>query len=434
MKRIFALLLCLCMVLAGCGGTQNSNAKEGSEVTLDFSYGKRSGEYTGNTDSENLPDGYGIFSSESPSGTKWVYSGQWDHGHQNGYGVTVFDSGKTHFGEYESDNFLGYGGYKLPSGEIVLGKVNDVGLNGIGMSFKPGGATLVGNHENGIASGWCAIYLSGDYDGYVFWGNVVDGNASGFVYSPDGATAPAEYKNGDLHFNTTEFVYPESEKEEQVAAPQRENVTSDQVEKCKSLLLQCKYQELHEFITSLIDDGYVAESESSQELLFWLDTLENIIKKCNVSYDIVEGKTKVVYTGVTDIGPNIYVAPSVATSDWGYATLEYKVGFRKTNWLYFDELSVASQDQKAKTQSYNSYDINRNVVGGSTVEEYVYSYLDFASYVDDEGVIVRFKNSDTRETLDHNLTETEITAISELKELSRLHFSVFVRIKNWIEE
>ena len=122
MKRFFALILCLCMVLAGCGGAaapaSSSDSGSVDEITINFSYGDRTGQYIGEKDDNGLPDGFGIFTAQKQDGTKWTYSGQWDHGHLNEYGTTAWDSGIVHFGKNSNDSVSGYGGYVYPDGNI----------------------------------------------------------------------------------------------------------------------------------------------------------------------------------------------------------------------------------------------------------------------------------------------------------------------------
>lgn len=75
---------------------------ENQEMSLDLSYGKRDGVYTGQVKS-GLPHGEGTFISSSKDGVKWTFRGSWVNGHYNGYGFTVWDSGQMEMGIYEND-------------------------------------------------------------------------------------------------------------------------------------------------------------------------------------------------------------------------------------------------------------------------------------------------------------------------------------------
>lgn len=431
MKRFFALILCLCMVLAGCGGAvapaSSSDSGSVDEITINFSYGDRTGQYIGEKDDNGLPDGFGIFTAQKQDGTKWTYSGQWDHGHLNEYGTTAWDSGIVHFGKNSNDSVSGYGGYVYPDGRIILGEVDDNGLDGTGLLVSPNGFVIVGNAVSGVLQGWCTIYLTGKYDGYAFWGNFTDGNATGKVYAPDGSAAPATYNNGDLHFNETEFVAEEDATAEKEVPVQKGLLTEEQSNACDSLLESCKYNELHEYILGLIADGTLQEDGSSSELLGWLEQLEEISKKCEIVSDAFEKKTTVYYPGAKEISNQINVVPILQIGEYG-ASIEYELGFKRNDWLFFDEISITSQNKETETKSFNSYDINRGVIA-SGIKESVFSiFPNAAKFIDDENIIIRFSNTGKRENVDHQLTDLEIAAISTLVGFRDLHGKVDGRL------
>lgn len=201
-------------------------------------------------------------------------------------------------------------------------------------------------------------------------------------------------------------------------------MTDEQIEMCKAFLNRCQYSDLYEYISTLITDGDLLESEPITELLSQIETLANLSKKCTISVDAFEDETVVYYSGVTDISNSLNVVPCVTVDSWGISDLEYKLGFKKRGWLFFDKISVVSQNEKAQSETYASYDVNRDVISGGQIQEYVYSYLDIASFCDDENVTIQFKNSDTRETVDHALTNAEVSAVSTLSQINQIHSSV----------
>jgi hypothetical protein len=90
---------------------------EGVELTLQFSFGERTGIYSGGM-KDGLPDGQGTFESRNETGTAWVYEGGWEMGHLKGQGTTTFESGYRETGWYEGDNLNGQG--KLYQDEILI--------------------------------------------------------------------------------------------------------------------------------------------------------------------------------------------------------------------------------------------------------------------------------------------------------------------------
>lgn len=429
MKKRLCIVVCACLLLTGCGSASTSDVETDDNMTISFSYGERTGRYVGDKDTNGLPDGFGNFTAKKTDGTTWTYSGQWEHGHLNEYGTTVWDSGLVHFGKNSDDSILGYGGYVYPDGRIILGELDDDGLDGTGLIIMPNGFTVSGNVVNGALQGWCTIYLTGDYEGYAFWGNFTDGNATGKVYAPDGSSAPATYKNSQLNFNETEFEASEAGEKADAEVPAHKGLLSEeQSQACNVLLQSCQYSDLHEYISELTVDGYLQKDESSSELLGWLEQLEDIRKKCEVITDSFTGKTSIYYSGVRDISDQINVVPIVQITDYG-ASMEYELGFRKSGWLFFDTISVTSHNKKTEAKSFNSFDINRDAISGNIVQESVFSvFPSVEKFIDDENVMIRFENTDKRENIDHQLTDVEVSAISTLAELRNLHGSVSGRL------
>ena len=65
---------------------------ENYEIDL-LQYGKRQGKYSGEV-VDGIPNGQGTFESQNSSGIKWVYDGEWKNGKMNGQGKMTFQDGK----------------------------------------------------------------------------------------------------------------------------------------------------------------------------------------------------------------------------------------------------------------------------------------------------------------------------------------------------
>ena len=231
MKRAILLFLCLCLFLCSCGAEQDAPSQE-NVITISFEYGERTGSYIGDTDKDGLPHGYGIFSSENPDGTSWTYTGEWDHGHWNGQGQTAWSTGETYTGSYANDVINGLGIYTSPTGEISIRNIHGA-LNGHGMFVTPEGITVMGNFVDGSPSGYCSLYLTDDYDGYVFWGCFADSNAEGLIYTPVGDSFPATYLDGEIKFipdSTIDFTANDLAQEETTVTESEAAETVSQLE------------------------------------------------------------------------------------------------------------------------------------------------------------------------------------------------------------
>lgn len=175
----------LILSLAACGSGGKQGASQ--EMTLDFNFGERAGRYLGELDEDGLPDGYGSFWAENTSGDKWIYSGEWKHGHFDGQGMTKWESGEYYCGSYVDDKMNGYGILCMEDGNIVSG-----------------------NFVDEVINGYSAVYVGDDL---VFWGNYQDGDANdGSVYLSDGSVFKATHKNGNISYNPEKIdIAPPSE-------------------------------------------------------------------------------------------------------------------------------------------------------------------------------------------------------------------------------
>ena len=96
MKRFIVIITCLCLMLCSCGTqSRDSNYAKNKEITLDLSYGQRTGKYTGPLNELGLPEGQGSFTATNPNGTKWTYTGFFVNGHFEGEGETKWDNSTT---------------------------------------------------------------------------------------------------------------------------------------------------------------------------------------------------------------------------------------------------------------------------------------------------------------------------------------------------
>lgn len=182
MRKIAAFALVFVLSVALCACSECKDEKTSNEMTVSFLFGDREGEYIGETDENGLPDGYGIFKSSRSDGTAWTYAGEWESGHWNGQGCSKWDTGQSYSGSYTHDTETGYGTYTLNNGNVISGAF-----------------------AGGSAQGYCSVYIGGEFDGYVFFGNFSYGKATGVVYGPDGASVPATCVDGIVEFDIEAF-------------------------------------------------------------------------------------------------------------------------------------------------------------------------------------------------------------------------------------
>ncbi len=127
MKKIFAVILACCLVLslAGCG----------EEMTLNLSYGDRTGTYSGDVNEQGLPHGQGKFTSTNSEGEKWTYEGEFKNGHFDGEGKTTWKSGTMEIGTYKDDVIVPMKGNEIKSLYTTPEKFKDHYVEIIGRVF-----------------------------------------------------------------------------------------------------------------------------------------------------------------------------------------------------------------------------------------------------------------------------------------------------------
>ena len=94
-KKIFMLLLVFCCIFAMTGCDK--------KMTLNLAYGEREGTYSGEVNSEGLPDGNGKFTTKNADGGEWTYEGEFKNGHFEGEGTTTWKDGGVETGTYKDD-------------------------------------------------------------------------------------------------------------------------------------------------------------------------------------------------------------------------------------------------------------------------------------------------------------------------------------------
>lgn len=96
LKKLLAAGLVLSL-LTGCSS--------GKEITLDLSFGPRTGTYTGEM-KDNLPNGEGKFTTKNEEGTKWTYEGEFKDGHFEGEGKETWEDGTVLIGTFKNDEVV----------------------------------------------------------------------------------------------------------------------------------------------------------------------------------------------------------------------------------------------------------------------------------------------------------------------------------------
>ena len=121
MKKLAFLLSVVlsAFIIAGCGGPKTVSNQQ---MTLTLAYGEKTGQYTGEVDDNNLPNGKGSFTTQNNQGMKWTYDGEFKNGHFDGQGKTVWANGQEESGTYVNDRLNGQGKKILENKQTYEGR------------------------------------------------------------------------------------------------------------------------------------------------------------------------------------------------------------------------------------------------------------------------------------------------------------------------
>ena len=118
------------------------------EITLEFSFGVRSGKYTG-TLVDGLPNGKGKFESQNSDGLNWYYEGDFVNGAFQGNGTTIWDDGTKKEGLYSNGQLDGYGKQYMNSQLIYEGYWKNGEYSGEGKLYDDDQLVFKGTFKDG---------------------------------------------------------------------------------------------------------------------------------------------------------------------------------------------------------------------------------------------------------------------------------------------
>lgn len=395
MKKILLLLLSSILILSsGCIPTEknissnisqteiettksSSSYIKNTKLTLTFSFGTRTGTYTGDINSQGTPNGTGTFVSKNDDGDSWTYTGDWVNGHWNGKGTTIWNGGQSYSGEYKDDNITGQGIYTLEDGRKYEGKFSC-----------------------GVLHGEATLYYT---DGSYFKGDFTTSTiAKGIFYDTDGYEYEAEIKNDELTIRNSLYDFFSDE--------ERQN-------KYKELYTTYRYTELKDYIDEYIKEKSPSSMDSAYSILEMIEPLIKYENNWNLTHDDFDNTYTLKYKNVSEIDENNCVETSVCGT-----TKNITFGFTKNDWLFFDTIRISVDGKVVVDKYFKSYSIQRDTLGGSRIKESVKCDLyedEVNSLINGEEVKIRFENEDKNQYYEKELSKDQIDAIYCTVYLSR---------------
>lgn len=362
------LLIVLVMCLNGCASSTSQIVEETLEekstleseivemndyfsgvMTITFNYGNRTGTYDGKINAEGLPHGSGTFTSQTINGVTWTYSGEWENGHWEGNGSTIWEDGSQYVGEYSNDAACGIGTYTFANGDKFIGTFSD------------------------------------NYD------------ALGTFYPVDEKSYEAKMVNGEVFSNEPEPISTSFFSETENRS------TYDELYKS-----YC-YSELKHYVQDYINNNEVTSDDVAYTILEYVDLVIPFEDEWNISFDEFDSKYKLTFNGATEISGSNSVEVLLSGTHLDIKVGFRKNGwlFFDNIALSIDGERVYS----ASVKSYNRTD--NVISGKMIEEYCFCGFYDdvLESVGNAETVILRFSNKTSGEYYDHTLSQNEKDAL-----------------------
>lgn len=367
-KFLFACsLLVILAPISACEQSPPPTSLQDQEITLEFSFGERTGIYSGDINSDGLPDGYGTFASENSSGDTWTYEGDWINGHWEGTGASTWEDGAQYQGEFSNDVQSGQGSYTLTSGDKYVGTFVDGEPLGEGTLYYSDGS-----------------HLSGEFNGLF--------NAQGTYYSSDGYSYAAILETNELSLTPLQDFFSSTD---------RQNYYTE-------LFKSYQYTNLVQYVNDYIDQNDVTPLDTAYKILDLITPLQGYESSWIISHDDFDDTYSVTFSGASEISNSCSLSASVKST-----ASDLKLGFIRNDWLFFDHIEISVDGVKCYS-IYVGNDTVKDVLSGSAIREYAFCSIpeDIVKQIHDgQNVIMRFINDETHEYLDHTMTTAEKDAL-----------------------
>ena len=210
----------------------------------------------------------------------------------------------------------------------------------------------------------------------------------------------------------------------------------DRQEAYLAFLNRCDYQGLLDYLRSFSDNTNIESNDVVNLLMDYCNQIIPLMDNCSISFDPFESVANIVYLGVEDIDYNICVVPIMTTgSTFSGATVDYKLGFIKDDWLFFNSIIAIAGDERGEMR-VKSYNVTRDVLGAGQISEYVFEdATSFVKAITEAGEIqsgsIRFENTDSHKTYDHEFTDQELSAIYTIEQIELLHSKLYRALDTW---
>lgn len=180
-----------------------------------------------------------------------------------------------------------------------------------------------------------------------------------------------------------------------------------------------QYEELYDYVNAYINENTLEQTADAYKIVEILQPyIDN--KDCyDIKYDDMEEECIIMYRGINTIDKQYHIFPYLQNA----SSLKINLGFKAQDWIFFDKIVVANENEG------NDYIIIKK---GDKIEEVVsggiYEKTEIGSGTKEkefrEAILnsnkIRFENEDKEKKIDFDILEEEKRAIAELLKLENM--------------
>lgn len=200
----------------------------------------------------------------------------------------------------------------------------------------------------------------------------------------------------------------------------------------KSMNKNLQYEDLLALVNTYIAENTPAETDPVFSIKESTESILAILPEYEVVTDEFDGNT-VIYGGINEITSDVNFVPYISPDNTLTSYIYAKVGFKQNGWLFFDKVKIKIGDDDYIEDSFGYGDTIRDVISGGTIKEegdMSISIERAGELLNAESPVIRFEGEDDK-TRDHTMTESEISALNKIYQLSNLRNVIDTVIEEW---
>lgn len=191
-----------------------------------------------------------------------------------------------------------------------------------------------------------------------------------------------------------------------------------------------QYADLASMVDSYIAQATPQETDSAYKIKELAEKAAAQMPNTIVKTDEFENNSSLYYKGVEKLSKDINIVPSV----FGFSDVSIKIGFIASDWVFFDsyKIKVGEDDYVYSFIGSKTEDVLNN---GSVLEssDIRLKWEDLEKIVNAPSPVIRFEGKEGK-SLDHALSEKEISALGSLSVISQVQVELSEMRATWEQD